>query len=231
MATAKGSNTDQVEAQACTVVQQPGVKITKVAVAPGENFIGRNVDFEIVVTNTGDIPLTNVVVTDGVPNEVRIASAEGATVSGNTARWTIPTLGVGQSRTFKVSEVSATPGRWCNTASVATAEGVSDRAEACGTWRGITGLLVELVDDPDPILVGQTTTLIFRVKNQGTVDDTNVKSTLTVDTEMEIVSTTAGTVEGRKITFPNIPVLRAQQTVEYRVVVRGIQAGDARTRT
>ncbi|MFN0067410.1 MAG: hypothetical protein ACKVYV_07205 [Limisphaerales bacterium] len=231
VASAKGTNTDQVQDDACTLVQQPSVDITKKVVAPGENFIGRNVDFEIVVTNNGDVPLSNVVVTDGVPNEVRIVTAEGATVSGSSARWSVGNLGVGQSRTFKVTEVSATPGRWCNTASVTTAEGPTDSAEACGVWRGITGILVELVDDPDPILIGQTTTLTFRVTNQGNVDDTNIQNVLTVDNEMEIVSTTAGTANGRSITFPNIPVLRPKQTVEYKVVVKGVAVGDSRTRT
>jgi uncharacterized repeat protein (TIGR01451 family) len=231
VAIAKGSNVAEVRDDACTLVQAPAVDITKRVVAPGTNFIGRNVDFEIVVTNTGDVPLSNVVVTDGIPSQVRIVSAEGADVSGSGARWTVGTLGVGQSRTFKVAETTATPGRWCNTASVTTAEGLTDSAEACGTWLGITGILVELVDDPDPILVGQTTTLTLRVTNQGTVDDTNVQNTLTVDTEFEIVSTSQGTVNGRTITFPNIPVLRPKQTVEYKVVVKGVAVGDSRTRS
>lgn len=231
VASAKGSNTEQVQDDACTLVQQPAVDITKRVVAPGETMMGRNNDFEIVVTNTGDVPLSNVVVTDGVPSQVRIASAEGATISGSTARWTVGTLAPGQSRTFKVSEVSVTPGRWCNTASVTTAEGPTDAAEACGVWKGITGILVELVDDPDPILVGQNSTFTFRVTNQGTVDDTNVQNVLTVDNEMEIVSTTAGAAVGRTITFPNIPVLKPKQTVEYKIVVKGVAVGDSRTRT
>lgn len=230
VASAKGSNTEQVQDDACTLVQTPAVDITKRALVP-ENFISRNVDFEIVVSNTGDVPLSNVVVTDTAPGEVRIVSAEGASVSGSTARWNVGSLPVGQSKTFKVSETTVVPGRWCNTASVATAEGVTDSAEACGNWRGITGVLVELVDDPDPILVGQNTTLTFRVTNQGSVDDTNVKNTLTVDNEFEIVSTSAGQVNGRNIAFPIIPVLSPKQTIEYKVVVKGVSVGDSRTRT
>jgi hypothetical protein len=40
---------------------------------------------------------------------------------------------------------------------------------------GVSALLLEKGDDPDPIEVGEETTYYVRVTNQGTTDDTNVK--------------------------------------------------------
>ena len=33
--------------------------------------------------------------------------------------------------------------------------GLKDSAQACTVWKGVTGVLLEMVDDPDPIQVGE----------------------------------------------------------------------------
>ena len=77
-----------------------------------------------------------------------------------------------------------------------TASGLRDSAQACTLWRGVAALLIELVDDPDPLQVGETTTYTIRVTNQGTADDNNVVIVANFPNGITPTTATGGTVAG-----------------------------------
>jgi len=226
-ATASSPNAGEAKAEACTTFVQPGLKLAKEG--QQQQFLGRPAKYTIIVSNTGDTPLTNVTVTDNAPSETSITDAAGGTVSGNRAVWNLGTLPAGEERRLSVSLQASTPGNHCNTATVATAEGLTQTAEACTVWRGVGGLLLEKADHPDPIQVGETTTYTVRVMNQGTADDTNVKVVVQFPAEIDPVSASnGGTIDGKSVTFPPFPRLAPKQAFEYSVVAKGVKAGDAR---
>jgi uncharacterized repeat protein (TIGR01451 family) len=225
VATANSSNAGQVKAEACTVVQQPGLKVEKSGTK--EQILGRNADYEIVVSNTGDTTLNNVVVTDTAPAATTIVAAPGAQTSGNTATWTIPSLAKGEKKSFTLKLTSKTAGNHCNGVRAA-AGNLSDSAQACTVWRGIAAVLLETVDDPDPIQVGETTTYTIRVTNQGFADIHNIKVGMTCDEETVPVSSPQGSVSGKNVTFPNVATLAPKQVITYTVVVKGVKVGDSR---
>lgn len=228
VATAESSNAGRVTAEACTVVQQPGVKITKEG--DREQFLGRRASYRVVVSNTGDTTLTGVVVTDTAPAATSIVDAGGGTVSGNTITWNVGELATNATRTFTVVLTSSTPGNHCNTVAVRTAQGQTGTAEACTLWRGIPAVLLEVVDDPDPVAIGTTTTYTIRVTNQGTADMTNIAVVADYDDENTPASSPNGTVNGQKVTFPTVARLAAKQSFTYTITVRGVKAGDARNK-
>lgn len=227
-AVAVSSNAGKVSDDACTTVLQPGLKIVKTG--DKERFLGRNASYKITITNPGDTTLTDVVVTDNAPTATTFVSASGATVTGNQAVWRIASFPAGGSQTFDVVLTSRTQGTHCNAATVAAAGGLRESAEACTIWRGLAAVLLEVVDDPDPISADEQNTYTIRVTNQGTADLTTINISAIFDEEMSPVSSPEGTVSGQTVKFPVVPKLAPKQTFTYTIRAKGVKVGDARNK-
>jgi uncharacterized repeat protein (TIGR01451 family) len=226
-ATANSSNAGKVSDDACTTVLVPGLKVDKTGTK--EQILGRNADYEITVSNTGDTTLSNVTVSDLAPVETSIVTAPGATITGNKATWTIASLAPGAKATQSVKLTSKTAGTHCNTVT-ASSGALSDTAKACTLWKGIAAVLLEVVDDPDPIQIGENTTYTIRVLNQGFADINNVKIAAVFGEPITPVSTAQGSVNGKSVSFPVVAKLAAKQTVTYTVTVKGASVGDSRNK-
>ena len=230
---ASSSNAGKAEAEVCTTVVQAGIKIEK-KTDNAEVFINRTASYDIVVSNPGDVPLTKVVVTDTAAAETVIAAADGATVSGSTATWNLDTLKAGEKRTLSVKILCKVPGRFCGTASVTCAQGLKDSAQACTLWKGVTGVLVEMGDAPDPIQVGETSKFTVRVTNQGsTMDMRDLNIVATLPAELEVVPgsvSDGGVVSGKTITWPIVSKVAPKTSVIRNYTAKAVKAGDARSK-
>ena len=165
VARADSSNAGSAQDDACVSVVEAGLEIVK----EGQDmqFLDKTASYTIKVTNNGDVDLNDVVVTDTAPIGTEIASAPGAEVSGNTATWTT-TLAAGQSKTFDLKLVGREPGVLCNQASAASGNyGLFDSDDACTEWKGYPAS-ARSDRQPDPLLVGEETTYVIQVTNQGT---------------------------------------------------------------
>jgi len=230
-AVANSSNAGKVNSEACTLVQQPGLRIVKV----GEKtlLINRIATYTLLITNTGDITLTGVVVTDNAAAQTAIVDAPGAaTLSSNAATWNVGELKAGEQKTFTVKVVSKVPGSFCDNATVASAQGLKDASEACTEWVGVTGVLVEVVDDPDPIQVGDTTTFTVQVMNQGftrAIEQIDIKAFFPEETD-PVSASDGGAVSGKNVTWATIATLGPRKTIKYTITAKGVKAGDSRMR-
>lgn len=92
-------------AKACQT--HPGVTITKKVNNAKTAVVKAGVPFEyeITVTNTGDVALVNAKVSDAAPAGITFLSADKGTVTNNVWNATV-TLPVGQSASFKISAVA-----------------------------------------------------------------------------------------------------------------------------
>ena len=226
--TATSSNAEKVSAEAATTVVQQGLKIVKTG--DKEQFLNRRATYEVVVSNTGDTPLKGVVVTDTAPPETSLLAADGATIAGNTATWRIGTLNPGEEKKFAVSLIAKVAGKFNNTAAVVSDEGLRQTADAATLWRGVSALLLEKADDPDPIQIGETTTYTVRVTNQGSADDTNVAITVVFPKELTPTLAVGGQIQGQTVKFPPVPRLASKQVVTYTIKAKGVAEGDARVK-
>jgi uncharacterized repeat protein (TIGR01451 family) len=232
---ATSSNAGKVEGETpnATAIAQSAIKIAK-RTQDKNLFINRAATYDIEVSNPGDTDLTGVVVTDTADSRTVIATAEGASVTGDTAKWNLGTLPAGQKKNLTIKILSKVPGRFTDTALVTSDQGLHDSAQDYSEWRGVTGVLVQLVDDPDPIQVNEVSTYTIKVTNQGsTVDIRDLNIVVTVPPELEVVPgsiSEGGTVSGTTITWPTTPTVAPKAVVTHAYTAKGVKAGDARTK-
>ncbi len=198
---------------------------------PGEQYICKNADYQIVIKNEGDNILHNVTVTDVAPAGTQIVMAPGANVSGNNAVWSLRTLGANEEQVFNIKLTSKNCGTYCNKALVRASDGCGADTELCTVWKGCCGITMCVTDCEDPVCVGQCNTYRVIVHNQGVVPDLNVSITGLFSAELQPISgsgPTACTVNGQTVTFKPIASLGPKQTAEFLIRAKAMSPGDAR---
>jgi len=216
-----------------TSVKQPVLSITKASSAE-KVFVGRNISYEIVVTNKGNGPATSTVVEDTVPANASVVNAsQGATLSGSTVTWNVGTLQPQDSQNLTLTLNPTGIGTVKNTV---TAKAECAEAVAATTTTevlGIPAILLEVIDIEDPIEVGNNETYEIVVTNQGSDTGTNIKIACMLENEMQYVSSsgpTTGSVsaDGKTVTLEPLPTLAAKAKAAWRVVVKALNEGDVR---
>ncbi|MDR4496737.1 MAG: hypothetical protein MRK02_02245 [Candidatus Scalindua sp.] len=214
-----------------TVVTQPVLTVTKTC--PAKRYLGRNITYNIVVTNEGNGPAVNTTLDDCIPlNTTMVSASDGATVTERGALWDLGTLQPQESREVSVTVRADNLGEAENCA-LASAECADSVKDCCVTVvSGIPAILLEVIDLADPIEIGANETYEIRVTNQGTATDTNVSIVCSLESgTMEYVSsdgpTTASTT-GNIVTFAPLPALASKNTATWRVIVRAVGEGDVR---
>lgn len=213
-----------------SVVRQPVLELT--SNCEEQEYIGRNADYRFCVKNTGDAPAANTVLVATLPAGATLRSAsDGGAQSGNSVTWNLGTLPPGQERcvTLVLLPTSQASFRVESRVSATCANQVT---KACETRIvGIPAVLLEVIDLTDPVEIGDNTTYVITVTNQGSARDTDIQIVATLAPEQEYVSSSGATqsnVNGRTITFSPVPVLEAKQRAEWRIVVKAARPGDVR---
>lgn len=230
-ATAKSENAGTVSDTAVTKVVQPGLKVVKTG--PAEQFLGKVAKYNITVSNIGDTTLENVTVTDLPPANAVVIDAGGAQQTAEQAVWSVGTLAAGQSRSMTLDLTARGPGVTVNRVTATASGGLSDSAEAQTLWKGYPAVLLEMVDDPDPLLAakGESTTYTIRVTNQGTAADSNVQVTVEFPAQVSPTAAggaTAGQIQGNVVTFAPLPSIAAKQVATWTITAKAVSEGDAR---
>ena len=228
-ALASSSNTGNVEAEACTKVLVPGLKIVKTG--PAQQFLGKTAKYDIKVTNTGETKLTGLTISDNAPTNTIITAAPGAQRIGNQATWNLSALNPNQSKSYSITLKALRSGTWVNNVAVNSAEGLRDNDSAKTLWRGFAAVLVEMVDDPDPLLVGETTTYTLKVTNQGTAADTDVRVVVNFPPQIKPVSVggkTQGTIQGDKVVFAPLATIGPKDVAVWTIKAKAAAVGDGR---
>jgi uncharacterized repeat protein (TIGR01451 family) len=220
---------DSVSCKACTCVCICNVEVEKTG--PEEIQIGKNADYHITVTNTGDKNLTNVVVTDIAPCETTIVAANGACIEGNYAYWTIKEMKPGEKVSYVVTLTTCAPGCHNNYVEVSTCEGCS--ASSCVTtyWKGKPAYNMCIYDTCDPICVGENTTYSITVVNQGNETDDDVRVVVYFPQEVTPISASgdsSGTISDNTVTFTPVHNFSPGRTLKLWVQGRAAKSGDGR---
>jgi uncharacterized repeat protein (TIGR01451 family) len=215
---------------AIITVRRPVLEITKSG--PERQYVGRPLTYEITITNTGDGPAKNVIMDDAIPEGVAsIEATAGANFSGSKLIWELGTLASRASKSVRVSYTPTKPGFLTNitTASAYCAEGVTTSVRTFVT--GIAATRLEVIDLEDPVEVGNQTTYVITVTNEGSAPDTHIRIVCNLEDKIQYVSSagaTSGSIMGNTVSFSPLPTLAPKARATWRVIVRGIRPGDVR---
>lgn len=230
----------QATAEAAVNVLQPVLAIAcqtpALRTLPGvqegfAQFIGRPFEVCWEIRNTGNAPSANASLQVNVPSGVDVRSAgDGGSASGNRISWNLGTLAPGAARKVCATLVAANAGSYSFEASASGACAAPANTRCTVPIQGVNAILVELVDDPDPIQVGERTTYTIRITNQGgglDLLDVAVQAVFPEGLDPDSASN-AGQLHGKTVTWAPVPALPLRQSITY--TVRGVAraAGDQR---
>jgi uncharacterized repeat protein (TIGR01451 family) len=228
--TAKVTSAEGVSAQATatTTVHKPVLTIA--CDSTKQQYMGRKMSLKYTVSNTGDSPAAGVKLEVPVPPGLDPSPDSNGQVSNGRIVWDLGTIDAGGKQTVGATLMSSAAGSFdfVGTAKGTCADAVST---TCSTRVvGIAAILLEKADDPDPVAVGDSTTYTVKVTNQGSADDHNVQVIVTIAPELTPVSSSDGSIAGQVVTLPVVPSLAPKQAVTYKIVAKGVKAGDGHTR-
>ena len=192
---------------------------------------GRTVEICLSLRNSGNVTEPSATVSLPIPSDAIVtATTDNGTVADNTVTWKIENLPANATKQVCTVIKTQKPGALSfNPAALGT--GATAAASSCATEAvGIPAILLEKSDDPDPVAIGDTTTYTVKVTNQGTADDSNVQVSVAVAPELAPVSSAEGAIDGQTVTLPVIPKLAPKAAVTYKIVVKGVTAGDGHTK-
>jgi uncharacterized repeat protein (TIGR01451 family) len=174
--------------------------------------VGLNFNYKPVISNTGSVSATSVVLTDVLPTQVTFtaASASQGTCSYVTATRTVTcnlgTIGAGSSVNAQISVKPREDGTLDNTATIAAGQWDPATGTSSASVNGLQAvkqvdLSASMSNAPDPVFVGENTVYTTVVKNNSTVlGATGVTLTDTLPASFTFVSAT--TTQGSLVTPP-----------------------------
>jgi len=226
--TVKATSKEGLTAEATAVLTVPAVTMTKSG--PSTIYLDYTGQFTITVNNIGKTPLTSVKVTDTLPANLTYVSATPSGIaSDGIVTWTFASLAGGASETITVLCKATGLGPFENSASVTTAEGVSDTAKSTGEVLAKAGVTMQLSDTVDPVAIGAQTTYEVSITNQSIIPVHDLKVQVQLPPKVSFVSAsgiTAYSVVGQTVTFAPVATLDGGESIQFTVTAKAESAGD-----
>lgn len=228
---AQAISEDNVTAYADYSVKALTPRLAMTTSGPAKRYAGRIAQYEITVTNQGDGPANNLVVTEAIPpGTTYISASDGGIPTNGVVAWNLGTLAPLASKKVSVRIKLDKVGIMVNKAR-ANAYCATASAECKTVVEGIAAILLEVVDLDDPVEVGSNSTYEINVTNQGSSAGTNIRIVANLPDEFDYVASdgpTTATLSGNAVSFAPLASLPAKQTVLYHIEVKGTKTGDLR---
>jgi uncharacterized repeat protein (TIGR01451 family) len=214
-------------------IQRPQVAIN--LSGPRRKFVGKTAEWEIRVTNTGDVPLTNLTVRDRLPPELTFVSAtEGGQLVGGEVEWRIADLAPRGEKVLGLTTRADRIAREAvNVAVVTAASGLSAESRAALEILGIPAYRLQVTANGDPVEIGRRMSYEITVTNTGSLPANQVEIKAIVPPELKVTQVkgpSKETVQGQTVTFAPVDGVQPNQTLTYVIEVEGLKPGDVRFR-
>lgn len=221
-----------VSATAPVSIVQSSLAVEKTG--PESAYALSNETYTITVRNTGDTTLRNVTVVDTLPSDMRVSGTGGGRTGRNdagaeTITWNIDSLASQASRSFNVVMTSPTPRTTVNRVA-ATSGGLTETDSQTTEWRAVPGIRTNIIDDVDPIRVGDQVIYTMSVLNQSPLESLEATVVVKFPAEVDAVSVgegVGGTVVNSKLVEFQTFTLRPRQERILNINARGARTGNA----
>lgn len=195
---------------------------------------GRPVEVCLTVINSGSAVEPQTTLKLKIPEGTVVASkTDRAVLSQEYLTWDIPGLAPNKGKQVCAVFKLARPGTLSFASTVSGSRAASVQSECASEVFGVPAILLETVDLADPIEIGKEVTYDIKVTNQGTSTGTNIRLVCTLPASQEFVSSTGATpakAEVHTLTMEPLAALEPKAEASWRVVVKALQADDARFR-
>lgn len=228
--TASANGGLEAKASATTTVLKPVLELAKEG--PDRIFLEKTFTYTLTVKNTGDGVAANTVVTDNIPNGTSFVSASNnGRMADGAVTWNLGSLNPGQEREVSVTLRAESRGN-ASARATANADCASAVAATAATSiEGIPAILLEVVDENDPVAVGNEEVYTITVTNQGSAVGTGITLNCTLEDEMQFVGgsgATRVTSDDKTVTFAPVESLEPKAKATWKVRVKANATGDVR---
>jgi uncharacterized repeat protein (TIGR01451 family) len=203
--------------------------------APGNVLVGDQFTYDLTIQNKDPVgEATGAQVTDALPAGVTFVSATaGCSESSGTVTCALGPLPSSQSTTARITVRATTTGAVTNTATVSiptdpTPDPTPDdnSSSAQTTVSPVAGLVLTMIDVPDPVVAGELLTYTITVHNDGPSDATAVRvtDTLPAGVTFEAATTPDCSPPSDTVTC-DLAILPSGQSATWNITVRPLSAG------
>ena len=215
---------------AVMTVVKPKLQIS--CAAPKQAHLRRAVRYRIEATNAGTAVSDSTVVKAIIPAEAEILDigSDGEKIDDKLV-WQLGSLKPNETQQLTFVLSGAEPGTFHTTSQIEGSCAEPASSSTITALKGISAIRLEVIDQDDPIEVGNNVTYTIRVKNQGTAPGTNILLHCDLEDGMEYVDSsgpTKGSVNGSRLEFAPIEALEPQAERTWEVKIKASAAKDAR---
>ena len=244
-ATAKGEDDLNATSNQTTTTLR-AAKLDIAITGPDAVYLGQASTYRVTVKNSGEAPAIGSKLVVKVDPDLRIDRVSKATSdkkapevgANNTLTWELGDLASGADSVVSFTGVGKGNDELEHTATASAVCARSRDLAATVTTAtkteviSLPALRLEMVDDHDPVKVGEDVTYTINVLNQGQGEDRNVKLVVKLPEGLTYVSSkgaSTGKADGQTVTFAPVAQLAAKDQINYSIVAKATKAGDVRT--
>ena len=202
---------------------------------PTRRFLEREGTHRITISNPGTAPAKNVSLKVQLPTGLQFVSANNAgsyDKQTRTVRWLLEELPAADTGEVELTTIPTQIGQQLIRYQANADKGVQTMGQKECLVEGMAALLTQLSDTSDPVLVGEKSSYLISVINQGSKASGNVRVTAQIPAGMEFLAAEGPTNyrvdPSGLVVFDPIPQLAPKADLNFKVLVRGVKPGDQR---
>jgi uncharacterized repeat protein (TIGR01451 family) len=208
---------------------------------PKRQYANLTAKYQLTVRNDGTAPAMRVLIANPIPTGMTLVSASaGSRLDMWQVAWFLGDLAAGEAKTVQIVLRARGPGELCNRATVLADTGLKAEAEVCTRFEGVSALGLEVTDTKDPVPVGEETSYVIVIVNQGSAPVTNVRVKALVPPELALLRAKGASdappkdrlpeanADGQLLPFAPLKSLDPGKQARYEVFVRAVRPGDVR---